>query len=279
MAVPARGGDSGNATIWENNIVQTVASAAGTLSSIIFVLPGLVMVGWWTGFPFWQSFGICVDRRNPRRDVQRAVAARDGHRQRSAVSRGRRGRRGAQVGAERRETRTRPRSRRTKPASLAIVWGSIVSAASRVVGDAALRQRDRRATCRVRRAIATGNDIGLSLALLGVGHLVGITVGIAMLVGIVIAWGVLVPVLTALHPTAGDGADRGHRVWPPSGAFHRCRRRSASRRSGRSASSRVPSSRGVLSLARDAHAQLAGEGDALPITERDIPINLGGIVS
>src|ERR1700689_2236699 len=49
-----------NATIWENNIVQTIASAAGTLSSIVFVLPGLVMVGWWTGFPFWASFGICV---------------------------------------------------------------------------------------------------------------------------------------------------------------------------------------------------------------------------
>ena len=41
-----------NSTILENNIVQTVASAAGTLSSIIFVLPGLVIVGWWTGFPF-----------------------------------------------------------------------------------------------------------------------------------------------------------------------------------------------------------------------------------
>ena len=48
------------ATIWENNIVQTVASAAGTLSSIIFVLPGLVIVGWWTGFPFWESFGVCA---------------------------------------------------------------------------------------------------------------------------------------------------------------------------------------------------------------------------
>jgi putative OPT family oligopeptide transporter len=47
-----------SATIYENNIVQTVASAAGTLSSIIFVLPGLVMVGWWTGFPFWQSFAV-----------------------------------------------------------------------------------------------------------------------------------------------------------------------------------------------------------------------------
>src|SRR5688500_6097276 len=32
-------------TIQENNIVQTIASAAGTLSAIIFVLPGLVMVG------------------------------------------------------------------------------------------------------------------------------------------------------------------------------------------------------------------------------------------
>src|SRR5580658_2019331 len=47
------------ATIQENNIVQTVASAAGTLSSIIFVLPGMVMIGWWTGFPYWVSCAIC----------------------------------------------------------------------------------------------------------------------------------------------------------------------------------------------------------------------------
>ena len=45
-------------TIQENNIVQTIASAAGTLSAIIFVLPGLVMVGWWTGFPYWQSVAV-----------------------------------------------------------------------------------------------------------------------------------------------------------------------------------------------------------------------------
>src|SRR3984885_2600376 len=48
------------ATILENNIVQTVASAAGTLSSIIFVLPGLLIVGWWANFPFWESFAICA---------------------------------------------------------------------------------------------------------------------------------------------------------------------------------------------------------------------------
>src|SRR4026209_2442932 len=44
-----------NSSILENNIVQTVASAAGTLSAIIFVLPGLVIVGWWTGIPFSES--------------------------------------------------------------------------------------------------------------------------------------------------------------------------------------------------------------------------------
>ena len=49
-----------DATILENNIVQTVASAAGTLSAIIFVLPGLVIVGWWSGFPFWISFAVCA---------------------------------------------------------------------------------------------------------------------------------------------------------------------------------------------------------------------------
>ena len=34
-----------NHSVQENNIVQTIASAAGTLSAIIFVLPALIMVG------------------------------------------------------------------------------------------------------------------------------------------------------------------------------------------------------------------------------------------
>src|SRR3546814_19595978 len=47
------------ATILENNIVQTIASAAGTLEAIIFVLPGLVIVGWWQGFPYWITAAVC----------------------------------------------------------------------------------------------------------------------------------------------------------------------------------------------------------------------------
>ncbi|RZJ83964.1 MAG: oligopeptide transporter, OPT family, partial [Brevundimonas sp.] len=49
-----------DSTIWENMTVQTVASVGGGISSIIFVLPGLVMIGWWLEFPFWESTLICI---------------------------------------------------------------------------------------------------------------------------------------------------------------------------------------------------------------------------
>ena len=50
----------GNSNILENNIVQTIASAAGTLAAIIFVLPGLIMVGWWQGLPYWTTVAVCA---------------------------------------------------------------------------------------------------------------------------------------------------------------------------------------------------------------------------
>ena len=43
----------------ENNITQTICSAAGAVATIIFILPGLVMVGWWTSFPYWTTVFLC----------------------------------------------------------------------------------------------------------------------------------------------------------------------------------------------------------------------------
>src|SRR2546421_9103423 len=48
----------GNTTSQEKNIVQTGASTAGTLSSIIFVLPCFIMIGGGSGFPYLQSVGL-----------------------------------------------------------------------------------------------------------------------------------------------------------------------------------------------------------------------------
>ena len=44
-----------NSNILENNMVQTQATAAGTLSAIIFVIPGMLMIGYWQDFEFWQT--------------------------------------------------------------------------------------------------------------------------------------------------------------------------------------------------------------------------------
>lgn len=260
-----------NTTIYENNIVQTLASAAGTLSSIIFVLPGLIMVGWWTGFPFWQSFGVCaiggvlgVMYSVPLRRAlvvqtdlpyPEGVAAAEVLRVGSAAS----------AGAE------------NNAGLLAIAWGAIVSA-----GYAALA-----ATQTVASeidvffrsgAIATGNGIQYSFALLGVGHLVGISVGLAMLVGVAIAWVGAVPILTALHPTAGAAADVATSVWR-----HQVRFIGAGEIGiaaiwalGKLA---APVARGVASALATARRIAAGEGDALPLTERDIPIKTVALIS
>ncbi|MDE3152150.1 MAG: oligopeptide transporter, OPT family, partial [Gemmatimonadota bacterium] len=47
---------------------------------------------------------------------------------------------------------------------------------------------------------ASGYDVAWSLALVGAGHLVGLSVGMAMFVGLLIAWGIAVPILTATQP-------------------------------------------------------------------------------
>ena len=112
-----------NSTIQENNIVQTIASAAGTLSAIIFVLPGLIMVGWWTGFPFWLSVAVIALGRHPGRDVFGAAAPRARHRLGPALSRRRRRRRSAQGrrrgrrgrGEQARARRDRARARSSRP--------------------------------------------------------------------------------------------------------------------------------------------------------------------
>ena len=57
--------------------------------------------------------------------------------------------------------------------------------------------------------------VAWSLALLGAGHLVGLSVGMAMLLGLVIAWGVAVPILTSMQPAAAgiDLATHTLTIW------------------------------------------------------------------
>ena len=47
--------------ILENNIVQTAASSGEALAAgVIFTIPGLVLIGYWTAFDYWQTFTVSL---------------------------------------------------------------------------------------------------------------------------------------------------------------------------------------------------------------------------
>jgi putative OPT family oligopeptide transporter len=184
--------------IRENNIVQTVASAAGALSAIIFVLPGLVIVGWWTGFPFWTSFLVCASggtlgvlftiplRRalvtNSDLPYPEGLAAAEVLKVGSGLHEG-----GESAAAAR-------------EGLFAIVLGSVASAGLAAFAATRIAAAELQSFFRLGPDSATGYNLTFSLALLGAGHLVGISVGLAMFIGLLIAWAGAVPILTALQP-------------------------------------------------------------------------------
>ena len=49
------------ANILENNIVQTAASAGEALAAgVIFTIPALMLIGYWTTFDYWQTTAIAA---------------------------------------------------------------------------------------------------------------------------------------------------------------------------------------------------------------------------
>lgn len=188
-----------DSTIWENMTVQTVASVGGAMSAIIFVLPGLVMVGVWLDFPFWESVLICVfggvlgvTFSIPLRRalvVNSDLPYPEGRAAAEVLTVGSRG-------AEQTESAVRENA-----AGLwVVITGAIVSAgyallvAGRVFAGEAARY------VKLPAALgggATGMGFSMQFALLGAGHLIGLAVGLAQLFGLILAWGIAVPILTS----------------------------------------------------------------------------------
>jgi putative OPT family oligopeptide transporter len=198
-----------DSSILENNFVQTVASAAGTLSSIIFVLPGLVIVGWWTGFPFWQSFLICLSGgvlgvlfTIP---LRRALVTTSDLPYPEGVA-------AAEVLKVGSGTRgeTRDDTGQAREGLVAVILGAVASAGLAILSSTRIIAGTLTGFFRLGATASSGYDIAWSLALLGAGQLVGLSVGLAMCVGFIIAWGFAVPILTAMQPAAGGTTLAAH---------------------------------------------------------------------
>ena len=267
------------ATIQENNIVQTVASAAGTLSSIIFVLPGLIMIGWWTGFPFWISFAICalggilgVMYSIP---LRRALVTTSDLPYPEGVACAEVLKVGSSGDSEHASDIEHGRA-----GLLAVLWGSIVAAMFAVIVATQVFASDVAQTFRIgRRGAVSGYDFSLSFALLAIGHLVGLSVGIAMLIGTLIGWGWGVPhysaMLNDLTTAAGQIAQS---TWSKKVRFV------GAGAIGVSAIWTLlklvkPVTQGLAGAMAASRARKAGKADTLPITERDIPIGIVGLAT
>ena len=195
-----------NATIQENNIVQTIASAAGTLSSVIFVLPGLIIIGWWQKVPFWETFAACsiggvlgVMYTMP---LRRALVTNsdlpypEGVAAAEVLKIGTSSREGAAEG---------------EAGLWALILSSVGSALYALFAAVGVLAGEVSKYIPIgKKGGATGIGGSSSLALIGAGHLMGITVGVAFAVGLAVAWGGFVPYLTHLDPTAGGADPQAH---------------------------------------------------------------------
>lgn len=258
-----------DSTIQENNIVQTIASAAGTLSAIVFVLPGLVMVGWWTGFPYWLSVAVIaiggilgVMYSVPLRRAlvtgtdlpyPEGLAAAEVLKVGSGIGGAEENRRGLML----------------------IVWSSIASAVFYALAQTRILASDAAKSFTLGSG-ATTVSASLSMLLIGVGHLVGITVGIAMLVGLIISWGFLVPHYTAIGGAVPAGTELGDFIH---GVFVGKVRFIGAGTIGVAAIWTLlkiigPIVSGIRSALVASRERKAGRGEDLPITERDMPIGL-----
>ena len=268
-------------TIQENNIVQTVASAAGTLSSIIFVLPGLVMIGWWTGFPYLYSFAICalggvlgVMYSIP---LRRALVTNSDLPYPEGVACAEVLKVGGHGGGESGPSPADMVASRN--GLLGILIGAAVSSVFAVVIATQVFASDVAKYFRVGGGNAiTGYDLSLSFGLFAVGHLVGIWVGVAMLLGALIAWVGAVPILTSLHPVAGTAAAVGHAVWS-----HQVRFVGAGTIGVASVWTLIkltgPLALGLRAAIAASRLRRTEDGAALPRTERDIPIGIVAIAT
>lgn len=184
-----------DSNILENNMVQTQASSAGTLSAVIFVLPGLLMLGYWQGFPFWQTLILCaaggclgVLFTIP---LRRAMVVNSD----LTYPEGR-------AAAEILKVGSREDTAGVKSSSgmRDIVAGGFVAGIVSLCTNGFRILSDGMAVWVNVGKGATQLPLGFSTALLGAGYLIGIASGIAILVGMIIAWGGFVPYYTNILP-------------------------------------------------------------------------------
>ena len=194
-----------DSSILENNMVQTQASSAGTLSSVIFVLPGLLMMGYWQDFPFWQTMLICAAGGTlgvlftiP---LRRAMVVNSDLPYPEGVAAAEILKAGNHADGD--------------SGVKDIAYGGVLAGLVAFLTNGLRVMADGASAWIQTSKAAFQLPMGFSLALLGAGYLIGIVGGIAMLIGVILTWGVAVPYFTMSGDIAADASliDAAMVVW------------------------------------------------------------------
>ncbi|EOH2590511.1 TPA: OPT family oligopeptide transporter [Campylobacter jejuni] len=194
--------------ILENNMVQTQASAAGTLSSVIFVIPGLFMCGYWSEFPLWQTFMICLCGGGL--GVLFAIPLR-----RTMVVESKLAYPEGRAAAEILKVANKDQSsKKGKQGIKEIALGSFIAAIFSLLSNGFKLAASESNFAFIWNKMAFGFSMGYSLALLGAGYLVGLAGAIALFVGMFLAWGIFTPYLSNFEfDSAKNAVDLASSVW------------------------------------------------------------------
>ncbi|WP_087700990.1 OPT family oligopeptide transporter [Campylobacter jejuni] len=194
--------------ILENNMVQTQASAAGTLSSVIFVIPGLFMCGYWSEFPLWQTFMICLCGGGL--GVLFTIPLR-----RTMVVESKLAYPEGRAAAEILKVANKDQSsKKGKQGIKEIALGSFIAAIFSLLSNGFKLAASESNFAFIWNKMAFGFSMGYSLALLGAGYLVGLAGAIALFVGMFLAWGIFTPYLSNFEfDSAKNAVDLASSVW------------------------------------------------------------------
>lgn len=194
--------------ILENNMVQTQASAAGTLSSVIFVIPGLFMCGYWSEFPLWQTFMICLCGGGL--GVLFTIPLR-----RTMVVESKLAYPEGRAAAEILKVANKDQSsKKGKQGIKEIALGSFIAAIFSLLSNGFKLAASESNFAFIWNKMAFGFSMGYSLALLGAGYLVGLAGAIALFVDMFLAWGIFTPYLSNFEfDSAKNAVDLASSVW------------------------------------------------------------------
>lgn len=191
------------ATILENNLVQTAASAGEAVAGgIVFSIPALIILQFWQHFAFWENFIISVTggvlgvifsvpfRRAMMRDAHlkfpegRAIAAllEAGHRKDLGLK--------------------------------SLLKGSFFGALIELLQTGLKLFASQVSLWFFAGKTVVGLNFGFSTTMIGAGYLIGIETSFSILLGAVIGWIIGIPVLTAvLHLPITDAAQTANQAY------------------------------------------------------------------